>query len=162
MSQRSFFARPALRVSLVPFLILSPAIPRIGYRCASGAAASPSAPSSAAVVARITNLFNALQEAESEIPRETFDPNAVVAKTGVDSAKIFEWVRDQTSYIPYRGTLRGATGVLMDRLGNSLDRALCLAAILRAAGYTTQLVNAQLSDKDADALLERIRAVQVP
>ncbi|MCU1274881.1 MAG: hypothetical protein JWO48_2312 [Bryobacterales bacterium] len=158
MNRRKFFHRKLPRSAVVASLVIALANPGGWYRSAIAADAAPSpATSSAAAVARLTNLFNALQEAESEIPRDTFDPSAVLAKTGRNPARIFEWVRDQTFYVPYRGTLRGATGVLMDRLGNSLDRAICLAVILRSAGYTTRLANAQLNEKDAEAVLARIR-----
>ena len=39
----------------------------------------------------------------------------------------FRSVRSHTVWVPYRGLLRGATGVLMDRRGDSLDRAELLA-----------------------------------
>jgi hypothetical protein len=50
----------------------------------------------------------------------------VVEQLGRDPQVLFEWVRDNTWWIPYRGVLRGPAGVLMDRLGNSLDRSLLL------------------------------------
>ena len=75
---------------------------------------------------KLENLFDALEEAAKEIPRDTFDPKAIVEKVGTDPQKLFEWVRDNTYLVPYRGSLRGPIGVVMDRLGNSLDRSLLL------------------------------------
>ena len=71
--------------------------------------------------------------AEKEIPRDTFDPQAIIDKVGKDPNKLFEWVRDNTYWVPYRGMLRGHVGVLMDRVGSSLDRSLLLAELLRRA-----------------------------
>src|SRR5690348_5498354 len=80
---------------------------------------------------------------------DTFDLDAIVKLTDGDPARIFAWVRDKTFWVPYRGELRGAAGVLMDRLGNSLDRALLLAELLRRAGQDVRLAHAQLSDEQA-------------
>ena len=86
-----------------------------------------------------------LEALEKEIPRDSFDPNVIVAKVGPDPAKLCEWVRQETSLLPYRGVLRGPIGVLMDRQGNSLDRALLLARLLQGTGATVRLAHAQLS-----------------
>ena len=40
-------------------------------------------------------------------PRDTFDPQVIVDNVGKDPAKLFEWVRDNTYLVPYRGALRG-------------------------------------------------------
>ena len=61
--------------------------------------------------------------------------------------KLFEWVRGSPYWVPYRGSLRGPTGVLMDRLGSSLDRSLLLAELLRTAGHQARLVRAELSER---------------
>ena len=103
--------------------------------------------------------FKALEAAEKDIPRDTFDPKAIVEKVGNDPAKLFEWVRDNTYWVPYRGSLRGPIGVLMDRLGNSLDRALLLAELLRTAGHQARLVCAELSEAQAKELLLKLRPV---
>src|SRR5271155_3062487 len=78
------------------------------------------------VADKLEKLFPMLEKAEREIPRDTFDMQAVIDKVGEDPQKLFEWVRDNTYLVPYRGLLRGDKGVLMDRLGNSLDRAMLL------------------------------------
>ncbi len=39
-----------------------------------------------------------------------------------DPEKLFEFVRDRTYWVPYQGALRGARGVLSDRLGSSLAK----------------------------------------
>src|SRR5205823_11419502 len=93
--------------------------------------------------------FKALEAAEKEIPRDTFDPKAIVDKVGKEPDKLFEWVRDNTYWVPYQGCLRGPTGVLMDRLGSNLDRALLLAELLRTAGHQVRLAHAELTKEQA-------------
>ena len=73
--------------------------------------------------------------------------------------KLFEWVRDETYLIPYSGQLRGPAGVLMDRVGNSLDRALLLHALLRAAGQNVRLAKGTLTDEQGRSVLEKARPV---
>jgi hypothetical protein len=90
--------------------------------------------------------FAALDDAIRELPADTFDPQAVAEHVGREPGKLFEWVRDQTHYAPYAGALRGGSGVLMDRVGSSLDRALLLAELLRSAGYDVRLARGTLAD----------------
>jgi hypothetical protein len=103
--------------------------------------------------------FAALQQADQQIPRDTFDPAAIVKQVGRDPAKLAGWVRDNTFFVPYRGALRGASGVLMDRLGSNLDRALLLAELLRLAGHEARLARRQLGDEQAKGILSKLPAV---
>ncbi len=108
---------------------------------------------------RLERMFKALEVAESEIPRDTFDIQAIVDKVGQDPTKLFEWVRDNTYLVPYQGALRGHMGVLMDRLGNSLDRALLLYELLRGAGHEARLARATLSEEKAEEVLQKARPI---
>jgi len=103
---------------------------------------------------RLENTFAALEDAVQRIPRETFDPEAIIQKAGSDAIKLFEWVRDETYLMPYQGSLRGPVGVLMDRRGNSLDRALLLCELLRLAGYEARLARCHLSEEEAATILK--------
>ncbi len=105
---------------------------------------------------KLEKVFEALEELAREIPRDTFDPQAIVDKVGKDPEKLFEWVRGNTDFVPYAGVLRGHKGVLMDRLGNSLDRSLLLGELLRLAGFEARLVLGNLSDAQARGILETI------
>lgn len=108
---------------------------------------------------RLEKLFPLLEAAEREIPRDTFDIQAVIGKVGRDPIKLFEWVRDNTYLVPYRGVLRGGTGVLMDRLGNSLDRALLLCGLLRSTGQTVRLAHGTLTESQASQVSSWARSL---
>lgn len=91
------------------------------------------------------------------MPRDSFDPQAAVALAGRDVPALFAWVRDNTYYQPYRGSLRGPAGVLMERAGNSLDRALLLCEMLRIAGHNVRLARATLTPEQAADLAKRVK-----
>jgi transglutaminase-like putative cysteine protease len=102
---------------------------------------------------KLDRRFNDLEKTLAEIPRESFDPQALIDKVGADPIKLFEWIRDTTSLVPYRGILRGVRGVLLDRLGNSLDRALLLQNLLKRSGHEVRLARGKLSGNQARELL---------
>jgi hypothetical protein len=105
---------------------------------------------------RLEAALQALAAAAGQIPRDTFDVQAVVNRVGRDPGQLFAWVRDETALAPYRGLLRGARGVLMDRVGNSLDRSMLLAALLRSAGHEVRLARASLSSDQAQGLVRAL------
>jgi hypothetical protein len=107
--------------------------------------------------AQLDKLFPMLEQAEKQIPRDTFDPQPIVDKIGKDPRKIFEWVRDNTYFVPYRGLLRGDKGVLMDRLGNSLDRAMLLYALLGFVNQPARMVRGTLTEAQASEVLAKVR-----
>ncbi len=120
------------------------------------------AQAAAATEARVTQterVFDALEKAAAEIPRDTFDPEAILDLVDPEVEPLFEWVRDNTHLVPYRGALRGPVGVLMDRRGNSLDRALLLSTLLRQVGYETRLANGRLLPEAASDLMAFARPV---
>ena len=93
------------------------------------------------------------------LPREEFDVAARAKGLNNDPSRIFEWVRDKTWWAPYRGLLRGSQGVLLDRVGSSLDRAILLGDLLRQSGSTVRLARAQLSESRARELLTQIKPI---
>lgn len=97
---------------------------------------------------------------DRELPRDSFDPQVIVNQVGRDPGKLAGWVRDNTSWVPYRGVLRGPVGVLMDRLGNSLDRSLLLARLLQLSGVTARLAHAAVQESIAKEMLNEIKAHQ--
>ena len=108
-------------------------------------------------VDRVKRYFQSIEAVRRDIPHETFDLAAMAKSLGNDPAVAVAWVRDHTAWVPYRGALRGPLGVLMDRRGNSLDRATLLAELLRINGKTVRLVHAELPDETASKLSESMR-----
>jgi hypothetical protein len=127
------------------------------YQELQQALSAPPAKTPDQFAARLDKLFRALEQAEKHISRETFDPRAIIDKVGKDPRKIFEWVRDNTYFVPYRGLLRGEKGVLMDRLGNSLDRAMLLYALLRFVNQPARLARGTLTEAQATDVLAKGR-----
>lgn len=89
----------------------------------------------------------------------TFDVPAVLDAVGQDPEALIRWVRNQTTHVPYRGLVRGEFGVLQDRLGNHLDRAMLLGRLIEATGRPVRLeVRApQASSAPLPSLAERPR-----
>jgi len=104
-------------------------------------------------IERVAELFEQLEEEWQRIPRTSFDAQAVVELAGTDPDGLAGWVRTHTHSVPYRGALRGHRGVLLDRVGNSLDRSLLLSELLRVAGVHSRLVRGTLDDGALQRLL---------
>ncbi len=106
-------------------------------------------------------LFANLEGALAEAPRANFQVDAALATLGtpgeVSVEAIFDFVRDDFGYVPYRGALKGAAGVLMDGAGNALDRTLLLKALLEANGVRAIVAHATL---DADAAAAGVAALR--
>ncbi|MCW5819409.1 MAG: hypothetical protein KIT12_05850, partial [Trueperaceae bacterium] len=100
-------------------------------------------------------LFAQLEQAAAEVPAAGFDVDAALAALGtpgeVPLETIFAFVRDDIGFVPYRGALKGPTGVLVDRTGNALDRALLLKALLAANGTQAIVAHAVLDAQTAAA-----------
>lgn len=104
----------------------------------------------------IARAFATLEETRDDIPRESWDPRAIVDLVGDRPEDLLDWVRRETRWVPYRGVLRTAHGTLMDRMGNSLDRALLLLALLQETSHgQVRLANTNLSEEQAELVLER-------
>ena len=104
-------------------------------------------------------LYANLEAKDRALPAETFDPAAVVKKVGTDPRHLFEWVRDNTCWVPYQGSLRGPVGVLVDRVGSTLDRALLLAEFLRIGGHNVQIAHAALNEAEAAKIQASLKPV---
>jgi hypothetical protein len=110
--------------------------------------------------AALDRSMRAIEDSEAEAPRDRWDPDYVVDKLGRDPQRLFAWVRDKTFWIPYHGVLRGAVGVLMDRQGNSLDRALLLATLLEKAGQSVRLAHGEMTHDQAIDLLPSLSSAR--
>ncbi|EWG99522.1 hypothetical protein [Halomonas sp. BC04] len=69
----------------------------------------------------------------------SFDVSAVRDAVGNDPEALTRWVQDQTTHVPYQGLVRGEFGVLQDRLGNHMDRAMLLGRLLEESGRSVRL-----------------------
>lgn len=69
----------------------------------------------------------------------TFDAPAVLGVVDNDPEKLASWVQEHTTYVPYQGVVRDAFGVLQDRLGNHLDRAMLLGRLIEESGRAVRL-----------------------
>lgn len=145
-------------IALVMFCGQGGLLPYVG-RAYAQSTAGPSEAELQQAAEELEKLFDGLEAAAAEIPRDTFDPGAIIEMVGNDPIELFEWVRDKTYLVPYRGVLKGPTGVLMDRLGNSLDRSLLLYELLGLPGHEVRLVRAQLSPEQARQLMDNARAI---
>lgn len=106
----------------------------------------------------LENSLRAISDGERLSDRERWDADYVVQHLGGNPHAIFGWVRDNTDWIPYHGILRGPTGVLMDRQGNSLDRALLLNKLMRHAGFTVRLAHAELNQEQVEQSMPLLAA----
>jgi len=111
---------------------------------------------------QLEDVYREMAQAVKEFDRQRFDPQAIIEQVGRDPEKLCDWMRDNVALLPYRGALRGPTGVLMERAGNSLDRSLLLAELLRSVGYEVRLGNAKLTKDQAQQLLQRLAGATKP
>jgi len=96
-----------------------------------------------------------LQALVDGFPRELVDVDALARSLTTPEAA-FAYVRDGIALEPYAGIMKGAAGTLVSRGGNSVDRALLLAAILSANGVTARIVRGTLPEAQVAALLQQI------
>ena len=122
-----------------------------------GGSEASSQPASRA--AQLERAIGALAESDRAAPRDTWDADYVVEQVGREPNALFDWVRDSTTWVAYRGVLRGAVGVLMDRQGNSLDRSVLLATLFQKAGHTVRLAHGEIEPERAEELLRAVAPV---
>ena len=137
-------------------------------RAADGGPGAPSAGRSVPAttqespVASMARLMDRLSDCAREQSRDGFDYQAVIESVGRDPAKLLMWVKENTRRVPYSGLLRGPQGVLMDRVGNDLDRALLLAQFVNSSGYECRLARANLADDEAAMLIAPAALAPLP
>ncbi len=116
----------------------------------------------AAFAAQVQASMLALEDGDRDAPRDHWDPQYVVDTVGIEPAALYAWTRENVTFMPYQGLLRGAEGVLMDRVGNSLDQSVLLATLLTDAGYEVRLARATLSADKVDAVWAALAAARQP
>lgn len=152
---------PICRLCRVVFC-LTMALAWAGAPQASAAQNAAQRPAADVRLTQVRNSLRALEDAVKELPRDSFEVGAVLQETGNDPDAMFQWVRDRTCWVPYHGLMREDVGALMDRLGNSLDRAYLLASLLKASGRDVRLAHAQLDPALAESLVRKVRLLPVP
>jgi hypothetical protein len=100
-----------------------------------------------------TEYQAAIGKLKSSIDYAQIDVGARQAKIGNDPQAISSYVQDRIRYEAYSGALRGARGTLLARAGNSVDRALLQAALLKAAGHRTRFAAGNLTAGQAEGLI---------
>lgn len=88
---------------------------------------------------KLAKAYDELAAADSRVPRESFDPAAVLEAEGRDPAALLAWVKKNVQPLPYSGALKGVSGTMLDRAGSSLDRTLLLAELLKQSGNEVRL-----------------------
>jgi hypothetical protein len=106
----------------------------------------------------LDQLVDLIVAEANELPRAEFDPAALAKQLGTDPQTHFEWVRDHTWWVPYRGLLRGPQGVMLDRVGSNLDRAVLLGDLLRHSGHNVRLAHAVLPENRVRDLLGKVQS----
>lgn len=144
-----------------PLLLLSLSGPALAAESCPG---SPLARTdgTASLTQQVHRVSQAAHDAAQALPREDFDPAALQLALGSEPDTLFAWVRDETRWLAYDGELRGAQGVVMDRMGSSLDRALLLADLLQRAGHTARIVGSEIGTQQATALADHWSDVPIP
>ncbi len=117
-------------------------------------------PSPEARFATLDRDLLAIESGQKAIASDRWDADDVLRQVGREPRKLFAWVNDNTLWIPYRGVLRGASGVLMDGYANSLDRSVLLATLLERAGHKVRLAHATITPEQAAAILPDLVAQQ--
>lgn len=154
---RAAQAYRAVTIALLGAMVLPGIAPR-GAPDTQVAAAVGDKPSPLTPQQRLAALdigLKSLEDADREALRDRWDPAYLAGRFNPDPQGIYDWVRQNTIWVPYRGVLRGPAGVLMDRLGNSLDRSLLLADLLKRTGRTVRLARGELSRDAALTQLAR-------
>ncbi|MGH8128143.1 MAG: hypothetical protein ACRETC_07210 [Gammaproteobacteria bacterium] len=159
-----------LTAAFVALLLVFFSMPR-----ANAADAAPTQTALAAAQAQLKatqTQIDALNHLLDAIPPELTDV-AALAKSLKSPEAAFTFVRDQIAYEPYRGVQKGAWGTLVTRGGNDLDKALLLAALLRAQNLDVSIAHGKVDATTAqklmaeaaarpDALSLALKALKVP
>ncbi len=113
-------------------------------------------------LAEARNFVNLAGEALDSLPRDSFDVESILLEAFLDIDELFAWTKENITWVPYQGVLRGPQGVLMDRLGNSLDQALLMADFADGSGFDVRLAHAKLDSEIASEQLAFYKQFSLP
>ena len=105
-------------------------------------------------------FMDLIEDLRSHLDRSQFDLNALLEKLDYDANNIVDFVKTEIYFEPYPGLLRGAQGTLMSRAGNALDQAVLLTTLLKDAGYDARIARGQLTELQAENVLDNISAIR--
>ncbi len=110
-----------------------------------GTASAPQASSSSGVIA-------APQATTITAPETESTPEIVALARALqnDPKLIYEFVHNNIDYVPYFGSLKGATLTLLERSGNDFDQASLMIALLRESGFTAQYTYGTMTLQNSD------------
>lgn len=111
----------------------------------------------AAAIAELDEFSKVAKSLRENIDRTQFDIEELLASLDYDAERIVEFVETEIFYEPYEGALRGASGTLLGRAGNSLDQSVLLASMLRDAGYQARISQFELDVSAAENLIDSIK-----
>lgn len=112
------------------------------------------------VSAKIEELLDELESSVETDSTKILSIDSIMDEIGTNNPEeLFVWIRDNTYFVPYQGVLRGANGVLMDKLGNSVDRSILLYETLNEAGFETRLAHVRLSTEQAEDIIKHTKPV---
>lgn len=106
-----------------------------------------------ALVQAIDAVTDKLKHIRGAVDQTRFDPDAWLGSLDYEDTEILRAVQENIEFQPYAGTLRGVSGTLRARAGNSLDQSLLLAYLLKSAGYDARIARGALSEVDSRRLL---------
>jgi YD repeat-containing protein len=97
--------------------------------------------------ARPRAAFRAMAAGAYQTDAATITPEITALARGLlnNPLLMYEYVHNNINYVPYYGSLKGATLTYLDGAGNDFDQASLLIALLRAAGFTADYVYGTMS-----------------
>ncbi|NOS73214.1 MAG: hypothetical protein HOP36_01470 [Methyloglobulus sp.] len=98
----------------------------------------------AATTAETPATFGALETASILVSAATEFSQLATALEN-DPRRIYQFVRNHFTYVPYYGALKGPLLTLKERSGNDFDQAAVLVELLRAAGITANFQYGSMS-----------------
>lgn len=119
-------------------------------------------PSDEEIAGNLDSYRAALASIRAGAASRSFDSRFLAAGAVVAAAPnrrvrtLFAFAREQFSFEPYVGAVRGPRGVFFSRSGNSADLSLALGALLDEVGVPWRLVNGTLSPESAGELLASV------
>ncbi|MFW2404619.1 MAG: hypothetical protein ACN4GT_07615, partial [Gammaproteobacteria bacterium] len=116
--------RRSSAIAIVMVIVLASGVSGLAMNALAQSADAAGSDEVEQIVEVIREAYNEAQEALKQFPRDRFETDSVLEAADYESESIVTWFEQNTRWVPYRGVLRGADGVLLDRSGNSLDRSL--------------------------------------